>query len=205
MQPQRSIMPGWQRPLHIMKRPRFGPWALPARACTARTSGRGPSPLEHAPPALRAVGPPRSLTPRHIPVPQLPASLKSFPTISRTKAAHRKGPRPEALGSCSASLLFPVGAGHARDQYHREGPRPAALGNCSATVFSPYERAMPAINLTGRVHGPNRSVVAVVGSFWIFSTRGSSPGRSRALQLRAFTAIRSASNRDFPPAAHGGM
>lgn len=64
---------------------------------------------------------------------------------------------------------------------------------------------MPAINLSGRVHASKRSVVAVVGSFWIFSTPGSRPGRSRALQLRAFTAIRSASNRDFPPAAHGGM
>ncbi len=48
-------------------------------------------------PALRAAGPPCSLTPPHIPVRQLPASAGSFPTIPRMKAAHQDGLRPEAL------------------------------------------------------------------------------------------------------------
>ena len=60
-------------------------------------------------PALRAAGPPCSLTPPHSPVRQLPASAGSFPTIPRMKAAHQEGLRPEAL----ELLLYRVGAGHA--------------------------------------------------------------------------------------------
>ena len=48
-------------------------------------------------PALRAAGPPCSLTPTHIPVRRLPASAGSFPTIPRMKAAHWQDLRPEAL------------------------------------------------------------------------------------------------------------
>ena len=56
-----------------------------------------PATLGAVPPALRATGPPCSLTPTHIPVRSLPASAGSFPTIPRLKAAHRESLRPEAL------------------------------------------------------------------------------------------------------------
>ena len=56
-----------------------------------------PATLGALPPALRATGPPCSLTPTHIPVRRLPASAGSFPTIPRLKAAHRESLRPEAL------------------------------------------------------------------------------------------------------------
>ena len=56
-----------------------------------------PATLGDVPPALRAAGPPCSLTPPLIPVRRLPASAGSFPTIPRMKAALQEGLRPEAL------------------------------------------------------------------------------------------------------------
>ncbi len=56
-----------------------------------------PATADDVAPALRAAGPPCSLTPPHIPVRRLPASAGSFPTIPRMKAAHQEGLRPEAL------------------------------------------------------------------------------------------------------------
>ena len=56
-----------------------------------------PATLGEVPPALRAAGPPCSLTPTHIPVRRLPASAGSFPTILRLKAAHWQDLSLEAL------------------------------------------------------------------------------------------------------------
>ncbi len=69
--------------------------------------GPCPRPPDDAAPALRATGPPCSLTPPHIPVRRLPASAGSFPTIPRLKAAHRESLRPEAL-ELSLSLSVAV-------------------------------------------------------------------------------------------------
>ena len=65
-----------------LQHPRFGL----LRDCSIRALDR----LTIAASALRDAGPPRSLTPPHIPVRRLPASVKSLPAIFRMKARSRE-------------------------------------------------------------------------------------------------------------------